>query len=103
MLIGHQYNKPEKINFGIFSDSSPDRWGRVLLNRREAFRSLSEKRNERVLLERDFLLGVYDNYLMGGLRFKLAINGDFQDYDHEQSAPPMKSLRELEPASHISN
>ena len=33
---GKQYLPLEKNNFGIFLDSSPDRWGRLLMRRREA-------------------------------------------------------------------
>ena len=33
---GPQYIHEEEQNFGIFLDSSPDRWGRILMNRREA-------------------------------------------------------------------
>ena len=33
---GPQYSRLEKQNFGLFLDSSPDRWGRVLMKRREA-------------------------------------------------------------------
>ena len=28
---GHQYPAPDQTNFGVFLDSSPDRWGRVLM------------------------------------------------------------------------
>jgi serine/threonine-protein kinase HipA len=28
---GSQYARKEKLNFGIFLDSSPDRWGRLLM------------------------------------------------------------------------
>lgn len=31
---GKQYLPEEKNNFGIFLDSSPDRWGRLLMRRR---------------------------------------------------------------------
>ena len=34
---GKQYLPEEKNNFGIFLDSSPDRWGRLLMRRREAW------------------------------------------------------------------
>lgn len=37
---GRQYPSGKKI-FGLFADASPDRWGRVLMNRRE--RILAEK------------------------------------------------------------
>ena len=33
---GPQYSRDDKPNFGLFLDSSPDRWGRVLMERREA-------------------------------------------------------------------
>jgi serine/threonine-protein kinase HipA len=32
---GPQYPVTGRANFGIFLDSSPDRWGRVLMQRRE--------------------------------------------------------------------
>ncbi len=34
---GPQYVYDEKPNFGLFTDSAPDRWGRMLIKRREAF------------------------------------------------------------------
>src|SRR4030043_1318457 len=46
---GSQYASDEKPNFGIFLDSSPDRWGRLLMKRREAVQARSEKRPERIL------------------------------------------------------
>ena len=36
LLSGPQFPCEEKTNFGLFLDSSPDRWGRLLMNRREA-------------------------------------------------------------------
>jgi serine/threonine-protein kinase HipA len=33
---GQQYLNDTKSNFGIFMDSSPDRWGRLLMRRRES-------------------------------------------------------------------
>lgn len=59
-----------KSNFGLFLDSSPDRWGRVLMRRREAALARSEGRTESNLFETDYLLGVFDAHRMGGLRFK---------------------------------
>ena len=34
LFTGPQYLSDEKPNFGIFLDSSPDRWGRMLMKRR---------------------------------------------------------------------
>src|SRR5688572_938183 len=76
---GPQYSRDDKPSFGLFMDSSPDRWGRVLMERREAMLSRKENRRPRPLLESDFLLGVFDLYRMGGLRFKLSEDGPFLD------------------------
>ncbi len=46
---GKQYLPEEKNNFGIFLDSSPDRWGRLLMRRREAWQAKEERRDERTL------------------------------------------------------
>jgi serine/threonine-protein kinase HipA len=53
-------------NFGIFKDSSPDRWGQLLMKRREIILSKVENREPRSLVGIDFLLGVHDNHRMGG-------------------------------------
>jgi serine/threonine-protein kinase HipA len=96
---GKQYLPEEKNNFGIFLDSSPDRWGRMLMRRREAWLAHEEKREERVLLESDFLLGVFDGHRMGGIRFKLNPEGPFMNDQKKLATPPWTSLRELENAS----
>lgn len=84
-------------NFGAFLDSSPDRWGRTLMLRREAQRAKLEKRKANILLPSDYLLGVFDKNRMGGLRFK--VDGVFKDDDRTFAAPPWTTLRELETAS----
>ena len=99
LYSGVQYLRDEKSNFGLFLDSSPDRWGRVLMKRREAILAKSEKRPVNTLHESDFLLGVYDLHRMGALRFKLDPDGDFLDNNRDYSAPPWASIRELEYAS----
>lgn len=96
---GQQYLPEEKNNFGIFLDSSPDRWGRLLMRRREAWQAKVEGRDERTLFESDFLLGVYDGHRMGGLRFKLIEDGPFMNDHKKMATPPWTSLRELEHAS----
>lgn len=96
---GIQYLNNEKPNFGLFLDSSPDRWGRVLMKRKESIVAKAEKRSMRTLRESDFLLGVYDLHRMGALRFKLDANGAFLDNNENYSAPPWTSIRELEYAS----
>ncbi len=86
-------------SFGLFLDSSPDRWGRRLIQRREALRAKQEERAERRLLEVDYLLEVHDAGRMGGLRFKTEPDGPFVSVDNELAAPPLRSLRELEHAA----
>jgi serine/threonine-protein kinase HipA len=96
---GVQYTKENRNNFGIFLDSSPDRWGRVLMKRREAAMARKAKRDENTLFESDFLLGVFDEHRLGGLRFKVDADGPFLNSDKRFAAPPWTSLRELEQIS----
>jgi serine/threonine-protein kinase HipA len=96
---GKQYLPEEKNNFGIFLDSSPDRWGRLLMRRREAWQAKEERRDEHMLFETDFLLGVFDGHRMGAVRFKLGEDGPFMNDQKKMASPPWTSLRELEHAS----
>lgn len=98
-FAGHQFMRPDKLNFGLFLDSSPDRWGRLLMKRREILQAKEENRPAAALTETDYLLGVYDMTRMGGIRFKLAPDGAFLDDDAEYTAPPWASIRDLEYAS----
>ena len=99
LVVGPQYPASGRELFGIFLDSSPDRWGRVLMLRREAFRARREGRRARALSEWDFLLGVHDETRLGALRFRQAPDLPFLDTDPQQAAPPITSLRELQAAS----
>jgi serine/threonine-protein kinase HipA len=85
--------------FRIFVDSAPDRWGRLLMERREALLARAEKRSPRSLSDWDFLLGVHDRCRMGALRFRRNSGSPFLDNKSALSAPPLASLRELEAAS----
>ncbi len=86
---------PELGNFGIFLDSSPDRWGQTLMKRREALEAKDQKRSPRMLYAWDFLLGVQDLTRQGALRFKYIETDTFLSA-HELAAPPITALRELE-------
>ncbi|MGY5847960.1 type II toxin-antitoxin system HipA family toxin [Salegentibacter sp. HM20] len=99
LFEGAQYLNDEKSNFGIFLDSSPDRWGRVLMMRKEAAIAREEDRRPKTLMESDYLLGVFDNNRMGGLRFKTANSDVFLDDNEAMAAPPFAALRDLEFAS----
>jgi serine/threonine-protein kinase HipA len=96
---GSQYASDEKQNFGVFLDSSPDRWGRILMKKREAALARSEVRTERTLRESDYLLGVFDGHRMGALRFKENSEGPFLNNNEKQASPLWTSIRELEQIS----
>ena len=96
---GLHYLGEDQKNFGAFLDSSPDRWGRVLMRRREAAMARAEQRAEQNLYETDYLLGVFDGHRMGGLRFKLEEDGPFLNDNSEMASPPWTSIRELEQIS----
>ena len=95
---GRQYPTNNSI-FGLFADASPDRWGRVLMMKKERIVAEKESRKPRKLYDSDFLLGVYDETRMGGLRFKLEPDGEFLSNDKETATPPWATLRTLEEAS----
>ena len=99
LYSGPQYLNDTKSNFGIFMDSSPDRWGRLLMRRREAAMAKLEDRKEQLLFETDYLLGVYDQHRMGAIRFKTDNESNFLSDNKLMAAPPFTSLRELEQAS----
>ena len=99
LVSGSQYATEGKPNFGMFLDSAPDRWGRFLMDRREAQLAREESRARSPLKESDYLLGVFDGFRMGALRFKLEDEGSFLDDNRNRPAPPFTSLRELEQAS----
>lgn len=89
------FPKPELGNFGIFLDSSPDRWGQTLMRRREALQATHENRNAHSLYAWDFLTGVQDFTRQGALRFRPEGTTEFVG-NERLSAPPITTLRELE-------
>lgn len=95
---GKQYPIHQNV-FRIFSDSCPDRWGRVLMKRRERILAEKENRKPNTLSESDFLLGVYDQTRIGSLQFKTDKKGPFLSDDANESVPPWTKLRDLEEAS----
>lgn len=88
------FPKPELGNFGIFLDSSPDRWGQTLMKRREALQAKDEQRSPRTLYAWDFLIGVQDLTRQGALRFRRPGTEAFLG-DEKMAAPPVTTLREL--------
>jgi serine/threonine-protein kinase HipA len=96
---GMQYTMPGKDIFGCFADALPDRWGRMLLNRREQILAKEEKRPVRKLSSFEHLMGIDDFSRMGGFRFKTDPNGDFINRDASLLIPPLTSLRAMLQAS----
>lgn len=98
LFAGEQHSQDSR-NFRSFLDSCPDRWGRMLMKRRENLQAHLEGRAPRTLREVDYLLGVHDFYRQGALRFKVDRQGAFLDDDKRLAAPPMAGLGELEHAA----
>ncbi|BBB64181.1 toxin HipA (plasmid) [Undibacterium sp. KW1] len=99
-FTGPQYPPQGRTRFAVFSDASPDRWGRFLMNRRlERDKRASVVGQSTKLFESDYLLGVHDQYRVGALRFRLDDVGPFLDNQDHRGAPPLAALRELEAAS----
>lgn len=96
---GQQYTHPDRDIFGCFSDALPDRWGRMLLNRREQILSAEEKRPVRKLSSFDYLMGIDDFSRMGGLRFKESPDGEFINCEKSLRIPPLTDIRALVAAS----
>jgi len=99
LFAGKQYLRDAKQNFGIFLDSSPDRWGRLLMRRREACYARRDRRPEERLTELDYLLGVYDGQRMGAIRFQEGARVCYLNSDEQMATPPWTWLRDLEYAS----
>lgn len=97
---GRQFPPAGADSFGLVADASPDRWGRLLMERKldRDIRSGVVATGTR-LFASDYLIGVHDGYRSGGLRFKTEPDGPFLDNHIRQAAPPMTSMRELEEAS----
>ena len=100
LFRGRQYAPAEKKLFGVFTDSCPDCWGRILMKRREAIEAKEQNRDERTLFESDFLLGIQDMARTGALRFKTDKDGSFLADNSQHTIPVWTSLRELEDAAY---
>ncbi|CNE38895.1 type II toxin-antitoxin system HipA family toxin [Yersinia mollaretii] len=101
LFEGAQYPTHPRDKFGVFGDSSPDRWGRLLMKRRleRDIRSGIKAEGTR-LYELDYLLGVHDLYRVGALRYKLEDDGEFLDNRADVAAPPFTEIHALERASY---
>ena len=78
--------------FSCFQDCSPDRWGRMLLQRQEASAASKENRRVRTLLESDYLLRVSDLSRQGALRISNDGGKTFLGHAAAGSIPPLVDL-----------
>ncbi len=81
--------------FGFVKDSFPDRWGRLLLDRRERLMAQSEGRPVRMLSNYDYLTGIEDFTRMGGIRYKSEDRNNYINADSNYLVPPIESLHAL--------
>jgi serine/threonine-protein kinase HipA len=93
MYAGEFY--PRNSNFGVFMDSCPDRWGQVLMKRRETLEAREAGRAPRKLDAWDFLLGIQDCTRMGALRYSRPDEELFLA-DEALAAPPVSKISELQ-------
>ena len=91
--VGSHQTSTGKNVFGAFSDSSPDRWGRKIIERRESIRAREAGVQPHSMSEMEILLCVRDDVRQGALRFSEA-GGKFLASD-ETGIPALIKLPEL--------
>lgn len=96
---GWQYTQPGSDIFGCFADALPDRWGRLLVARREQILAAEEQRPVRRLTSFDYLTGIDDFSRMGALRFKYSPDGEFLNAKAQLRIPPIADIKALVAAS----
>lgn len=92
---GPYHTPSDRPLFGAIGDSSPDRWGRVLMRRAERRRAEHLKETPRTLHEIDYLLLVDDEAREGALRFAEKEGGTFLKSDTHTRIPPFVELSRL--------
>ena len=95
-----QHPRGDDNVFGFVKDSFPDRWGRLLLDRRERLIAQQEGRPKRMLTNYDYLIGIKDFTRMGGIRYKEEDGDDYINASAKYLVPPIESLRALCDACH---
>ena len=81
--------------FGFVKDSFPDRWGRLLMDRRERLNAQTERKSVRTLTNYDYLTGIDDFTRMGGIRYKSEDSDNFINAGAKYQVPPIESLPAL--------
>lgn len=99
---GPFHTPSDKPLFGAIGDSTPDRWGRVLMRRAERRRAATQNETPRMLREIDHLLMVDDEARQGALRFAEQEGGPFLAPQGPTKVPPLVELpRLLSAAEHV--
>lgn len=93
LRAGSLHTSARQSIFGAFSDSSPDRWGRKIIERREAARARDAGVRPHSMSEIEILLCVRDDLRQGSLRFSLAGSGFLENT--KEGIPPLIELPEL--------
>ena len=86
---GPFHTPSDKPLFGAIGDSTPDRWGRVLMRRAERRRAETQNETPRALREIDYLLMVDDESRQGALRFAEQEAGPFLAQQGLTKIPPL--------------
>jgi serine/threonine-protein kinase HipA len=92
---GPFHTVPDRALFGAIGDSTPDRWGRVLMRRAERRRAQQAGEAPRTLREIDYLLMVDDEARQGALRFAGTEGGSFLAEHDTVRIPPLVELPRL--------
>jgi serine/threonine-protein kinase HipA len=96
---GKFFPRSGEESFSLFLDSAPGEWGKLLHNKYEGVLARRNKRETRRLRTSDYLIGVFDYYRQGALRFRIPGAEDFVTGDEQFFLPTFASLKELERAS----
>lgn len=89
---GRQYLTDKPI-FGFLADSCPDRWGRLLIDKKEIEVAKRKNRPAKTLTEIDYLKRVNDKGRMGALRISWDENGRFLS---DGRISKIKNIRDIE-------
>ena len=95
LTSGPFHTPPGRSLFGAIGDSTPDRWGRLLMRRGERRSAEREQRAPRTLSELDVLLRVDDEARQGALRFATHPGGPLLAEPGLLRIPPLVELPRL--------
>ena len=92
---GTFHTNPGQSVFGAIGDSTPDRWGRILMRRAELARARTANKSPHTLSELDYLLRVNDEARQGALRFSQDGGQSFCAPPGSTPIPPLVNLSRL--------